>query len=267
MNRIKKIIKILKWNFQLSRIRYVDSDDAYNFDLFSKILIIVPHADDELIGCYHLLKKYKDKITLFFCNYVGTNDDENNKLTREKEFIEFCKSNDLRFIISNNVNNDLKSYLSNNNVDLILLTPLIDWHEEHRRVNDILYHLLQSSIYKGYIGWYQISVPLLESNVKIRFTRNDKKEMEKDFVYYYPSQSNLPIQRFNINRKIYSKNRLFFFYENYYIFSKNTFEIFFKNYKKADIQKINDLKQYINHINVLNFKSKSLYEKIILGGK
>lgn len=261
MNNIKSLIKKIYWKYQVVKTRKPFYNEKYSFDDFNKILIIVPHADDELIGCYHLITQYLEKITLLFCDYTGSNLNIKNKRIREQEFINFCMSKNIHFIISTDLQGDITYFLNSTDTDLILLTSLIDWHEEHRKINLILNKCLHDSSYNGLIGWYQISVPLAISNLGVYFSKKEKKKMEEEFYSFYPSQNNLPIERFNINR-LFKINHKLFYIENYYVFNKYKFVIMNNHFHFIDLEQIFELKGVVNSLNNIYAKSSLLYKSI-----
>ncbi|MCR0536724.1 hypothetical protein MKA60_20540, partial [[Clostridium] innocuum] len=77
VEKIKNYIRIKRWREQISNIpKNVKMQES--FDQYNEILILIPHADDEFIGCYNLLQKYTKKITLLFFNLTGSNSDTTN---------------------------------------------------------------------------------------------------------------------------------------------------------------------------------------------
>ncbi|WP_010249571.1 hypothetical protein [Myroides injenensis] len=204
-------VRNLKWKKQYFKVKkkYELNEKilSNNTIIAGKVLIIVPHADDELIGCFNFIKNYKSKadITLFFCNLTGSNNNLNNKLNRELEFQNFCKTYQIKNIINTeeDVYVGLKHVLMNNKFNFFFITPLIDWHFEHREVNYILYDILNESYSKEdlkvkNIVFYQISVPLNYNCVNFILGMNKEvvKEKWSAFSKFYPSQANLPKRRF-----------------------------------------------------------------------
>ena len=85
--------------------------------------------------------------------------------------------------------------------------------------------------------------------------------MEDEFYSFYPSQSNLPIERFNFNR-LFKINHDLFYIENYYVFNKYKFVIMNNNFLSINLERISELKGVINSLNSVYSKSSLLYKSI-----
>lgn len=259
---MKNIIHRVEWSTQKRKIPVEELIIQYDLEQYDNILIIIPHADDELIGCHQLLKKYSSKITLCFCDYIGSNTTVENRLLRQREFINFVNYMNINYFICTDVINDLSANLIKIRYDLIMTPSYIDWHEEHRKVNDILYNfILKNKSIKDFsdIGWYQISVPIVNvNNAGLPYTGVEVKEMIKLFKKYYVSQQNVPIHRFVEIRKLISMQNSIAV-ENFYIMSSNEF---CKNIQILRKEDFNKLKKEINNIYYLWKESILCYNKL-----
>lgn len=171
-------------------------------------LIVVPHADDELIGCYQIIKLLRRNVRLFYCGYTGYDDSNKNKKTRLAEFIKFAESEKLTYHVShNNVYEDLKKVISEYKPNTIFLPSYVDWHWQHRECNTICLKILEELKFSPDIAWYQISIPLPYSLINYRVTMDKSLQNIKWKVFrnIYKSQKNLPCLRFKIIERINGK--------------------------------------------------------------
>lgn len=177
-----------------------------NVDLnLDRILIVVPHADDELIGCYQFMKSTKAIIYLFYSDMTGSNNDETNKYIRRKEFEQLCSENGFEYVISNGtINQSLYKVIEEFDPNAILLPSIIDWHPQHREVNNITRIVLCNMDKKPKIIWYQVTVPIDYKRVNYYVPMNRQQQNEKweMFNHIYKSQKNMPLMRFKYNERI-----------------------------------------------------------------
>jgi len=258
LTKLRFIKNELSWNIDLEKIKKLKPNTVTvrtnNINEYNKILVVVPHADDELIGCYNFIKKNNKKIKLFYCGYLGTKTNYLNKNIRLKEFIGVCDYLNVDFSISQgNLKDELYKEILDYSPDLILLPYYLDWHEEHREVNYLIYAIIKKYnkrlIQK--IGCYKISTPIPASQVNfiVSLAKKDLNEKKKVFYKYYRSQKYLPLNRFFYEDRAYG--RLFKLYaaEIYSIFDIDTWKKKIELIRKENILKeISRLKKIVNQI-------------------
>lgn len=175
-------------------------------DLTNKsFLIIAPHADDEYIGCYELIKtkSIQNKIKLFLCSYLGSNNSEKNRIIRTNEFVCSCKHQNVDYLIANyeSLKEDLKKCIDDFKPDYILLTSIIDPHYEHRKINYLLADILEKNRRQCKIIWYPVSMPISPEFVNMvqEYSSNEKW---KTFRSIYKSQIHMHLERFQTEERI-----------------------------------------------------------------
>lgn len=262
---IKKIIEIKNrflWKKQVAKIYDTKDINMNQLNLNGlKTIILVPHADDELIGCYHFLKKNKKNSLLVFFNFTGSNNNDSNIRTRNNEFTNFCKKEGFEFTILKNYERDLIEILEQYKPELILMPTFIDWHSEHRAINIILKQIISKITFNLYIGWYQISValPIKYINFLINIDKRELKTKKKLFSKYYSSQKNLPIDRFLI-RSIYYGNKLDLYgFEGFFILDLSIW----KEFIDINIENLVDLKKHINNLFATEKLAEDIFENIL----
>lgn len=164
-----------------------------------RILVIAPHADDELIGCYQLLKDYSDLITVLYCSFLGSDYSEKNRIKRENEFLTFIRTVKCNYIISspNRVKEDTQLFIKQNNPEFVFLPSVIDWQHEHRLLNYLCNEIINESSNLR-IAWYHVSLPIPGDyvNAYSEMSELDNKEKWRMMEACYTSQLHMDIDRF-----------------------------------------------------------------------
>lgn len=256
VEKIKNYIRIKRWREQISNIpKNVKMQES--FDQYNEILILIPHADDEFIGCYNLLQKYTKKITLLFFDLTGSNSDTTNRDIRKTEFVCYISKMKLNYKIIDCSYYEFESVICKNSYDLIMLPSIIDWHKEHRLMNEFLYrYLYKRELTTFDIAWYQISVPIAKVNLGISFNKKQERKMIFEFKKYYKSQANLKIERFILNRSICVPTNDCYRNEGFYKMNQYRF---IKYYELLNENNFDFLKQYIDDLNMIWKESLEVY--------
>ncbi|MBE6965540.1 MAG: hypothetical protein E7441_05845 [Ruminococcaceae bacterium] len=171
-----------------------------------KKLVLIPHSDDEWIGCSSLLKRDDDVI---LCNMdMDGNDDESTHRRRFDEMRTVADTYKRKLITSGGDKVIfVKKVLAEEKPEFVMLPFFVDWHEEHIAVMDILEKALSGIEinHKLKIAMYQVSLPILIPHVT-HCVKMDKKELTqkwKLFKKYYESQKKIiPIGRYKANERI-----------------------------------------------------------------
>lgn len=228
-----------------------------------QILILVPHADDELLGNYNLLIDKGVNKTLLYFQYTGCN--PSMKQTRRLEFLNLANKYNLSVIVSEQDSGfeALKRLLANNTYEYILVPSYMDWHDEHRAVAMSLFSVLKGSQINSHILLYHISVPHPISCITHYFPmkRSDSLHKYKMFRELYPSQ-NVNTIRFHLQEVLSA--RLFsidcYSMETYIGMTAEEYIPFInrllENYSEAFF---NDWKLYYNNIYIINKKLDEFY--------
>lgn len=184
-------------------------------------LIIAPHADDELIGCFSYIKNHSNSIVLY-CGLLGRHYSEENATIRKKEFISFCETNGITFkILNKSLLEGIAAEIQELRPSNLLVPSFVDWHNEHRLINTIVLDLVDQLIGCNVI-WYRISVPIMLYNYLIEESKHDFITKWDNFHIHYQSQKNINYKRFQFVEKHCIAN--VFASELYYIQSIDEFK-------------------------------------------
>lgn len=169
----------------------------------TQCLILMPHSDDEWIGCSKIMNSWKN-VTVCNMNMPGGDSDIIHK-ERYLECYSLSKALNCSFItLGDNKIESLTTYIVKNDPNMILLPFFVDWHEEHIEVMAILNKTLEQIDFKGVIMMFQVSVPIptAECNYSIPMSKKDVRFKWDTFRKYYKTQTCIPVSRFIANERI-----------------------------------------------------------------
>jgi hypothetical protein len=174
----------------ISRFTFRDNKFKPEIKDYSNYLIVAPHADDELIGCWTILGR--TNVTVYYLGLLGENLSQSNANIRSHELLKFSNRKGFKVFTGDIdlVNREIRSA----KYDAVFLPPVVDWHPEHVEVAKALYcHQANVDFFS-----YQISVPLPDVDDLYLVKMNVIGFIQKwyCFIYFYRSQLNLPIGRF-----------------------------------------------------------------------
>lgn len=171
-----------------------------------KKMILIPHSDDEWIGCSQVISHAcKNEIILCNMDMPGRDSTEIHAI-RYKELYKTAEKYNLKlYNISKNKTEQLKGIINKEKPDAIFLPFLIDWHEEHIDVAQILSEAIEKIQYQDIqICMYQVSVPIPQEEINVILPMNKKQVKEKwsFFKKNYQTQLIIPYKRFFYNERI-----------------------------------------------------------------
>ncbi len=209
---IKHLFRRIEWEKQVRQlpVEFVENKrKPETFTAKGKVLVIAPHADDELIGCHQIISNYAINTTIFYCSFLGTNPSDENRVVREREIRKYAGAQHCGFFLSSpeQIREDLSYLIKIDHPSVICLPSVVDWHSEHRQVNYILSEVLSTSKWQGQIIWYHITLPIPALYVNChssmrRYQHIHKWRMMKTCYY---SQLHMDIKRFKFVERITAK--------------------------------------------------------------
>ena len=167
-------------------------------------VILVPHADDEFIGCSQILSNRNEERVCAYFHMYGNNLEESNMRVRDEEIIRYVTSVGAS-IVDAREEGVLTRIVSN--ADSVFLPCPLDWHWQHKEVFNTLVSILDRIPESVSFYYYYITVPFPASYnlVGIPMTRKNQKEKWNAFRRFYKSQSFMPVLRFMYNERLDSR--------------------------------------------------------------
>lgn len=176
------------------------------------VLILVPHADDEWIGCSRLFNMPNVKILL--CNMDMQGGD--TEKTHRCRYLELMQMAELHGVLVKNVYGTINEKITGlttlileTNPQYICVPFYCDWHFEHLAVMRMLYQALSKLTQEQRrdlkIFMYQVSVPIPSKMITHCFPMSKKEQQEKwnTFRSIYKTQTFLPVYRYIYNEYIH----------------------------------------------------------------
>lgn len=259
---VKWCAKHLKWVLQTPIIRdFACQRNSVKFQADGSILVIAPHADDELIGCYQLIKNYSSNVTVFYCSFLGSNYSDNNRVIRENEIKNYINSQGIGLYISSpkQIAKDLLCVINTIKPNYVFIPSIIDWHPEHRKVNIIIADIVKN--FPFYIGWYHVSLPIPGDFVSAysSMTETEQKNKWSSMQSFYTSQLHMDIERFVLVEKLSGETD--YAREVYMILSDDRFLSIVQN--AIDIEEhLDNLKTILGDLNKMYKQTNAFYRKI-----
>lgn len=207
----KKVHQNLKWYFQYQKAKkeklYSSHLTRLNLDTSKKIVILVPHADDEWIGPYSIVKQKPQHLKCIYFNLFGLDYSDNNIKIRNEEIL--ASSNYWGYTLLNNFNYDV-DLLYNEIVTAkyCFIPSPIDWHPEHRKVFQTFVQAYSrlTKVQKDSLEvyYYSVSVPHSYRDLLyfIPLTKQEVDAKWKIFPKIYLSQSFMPALRYKLQLRL-----------------------------------------------------------------
>lgn len=258
-------LKYFKWSLEYFYIRLFSCksrNKRRNLELKDNSLnvVLVPHADDEIIGCYQVISRGNAQSLCLYYGFTGSNDSSENKVNRDREFDAFCEHQKIKYIHVSTGDN-LLDILPNQHINLFF-PSCVDWHEEHRRLSDIIHNTYANKRDNITFYWYSITVPIVCTEAAfLKENKNSLNHKYDIFYKYYVSQRHLPIKRFILQERINAIANGWYAAENYLEISYEDLTRAIRYCQKNE-ESINDLKYSINNIPKIRKKSYNIYRNI-----
>ena len=177
---------------------------VFSVDYFKnkKLLILIPHPDDESFGCGGTLFLISKIATIDFCIITdGSKSDDNvSSQDRYKElenvtaYLNIRKSFFLNIIDRtaliniNKIENEIRKILIKDKYDIIFSPSIFEFHPDHKATAKVAINLFYKKFIKN-ILFYEITFPQPIANLAINITDIIKNKQE--LMSFYPSQLSL----------------------------------------------------------------------------
>lgn len=201
---VLQIRKLLLWNLDCKQLRKsIVVQTIPSLPYGKKTVILIPHADDEWVGCSSLVKNGSD-ILLYDMDMNGGDD----KFLHEARYNELLKISTLynKPLLKVGLSRSLSliEIIKKEKPQMICVPFFFDWHPEHIEVMGILRQVLLNLEYDVDIAMYQVSMPIPRNCITHinPMSKIEWKRKWKMFEGIYKSQTGIPYKRFAINERV-----------------------------------------------------------------
>lgn len=201
---VLQIRNLLLWNLECKQLRKsIVVQTIPSLPYGKKTIILIPHADDEWVGCSSLVMNGSD-ILLYDMDMNGGDD----KVLHEARYNELSKISTLykKPLLKIGLNKSLSliETITKEKPQMICVPFFFDWHPEHIEVMGILRQALLNLEYDVDIAMYQVSMPIPRNCITHinPMSKIEWKRKWKTFEEIYKSQIGIPYKRFAINERI-----------------------------------------------------------------
>lgn len=201
---VLQIRKLLLWNLDCKQLRKsIVVQTIPSLPYGKKTVILIPHADDEWVGCSSLVKNGSD-ILLYDMDMNGGDD----KVLHEARYNELLKISTLynKPLLKVGLSRSLSliEIIKKEKPQMICVPFFFDWHPEHIEVMGILRQALLNLEYDVDIAMYQVSMPIPRNCITHinPMSKIEWKRKWKTFEKIYKSQTGIPYKPFAINERV-----------------------------------------------------------------
>lgn len=203
---VRKGIRNINWYIEMKKFCKKISPCSTKKKLsIGKYLILIPHSDDEWIGCSTLIVDPKYDVIL--CNMdMSGNDSKEIHLQRRCEIQSIStKYNKQLLIISGCKDHSLAEIIRRENPTHIAVPYILDWHPEHFKVMGMLDKALNDVMEVNVkIVMYQVTIPIQPYNIT-HVIPMDKKQWHEKWIFFkdnYKTQKFFPWYRVACQERI-----------------------------------------------------------------
>lgn len=255
---IKKLFHKLRWEAQARIVKRSGEvrGRVYLADQ-TRVLVVAPHADDELIGCYSVIEKAAETTDLYYAGLTGSDPSAENQAARLHEIQTLARRLKLDFYYDEPNDTAVLDSLLKNRYDTIFLPTYIDWHPEHRATAICVLEKLRDD-FTGKICFYCVTVPIPAKYVNCYSLVPPGKWPV--FWDTYRSQRHLPVDRFAALENSYSTTEgkpIEPYFEIDHEDIANTID----QLERLDSSCLNDMAGLINRIDRIAEASLRLYDE------
>lgn len=207
IRKVRSLFRIISRNIKWKRDADYCRKKINRQDISSvpegKKIILMPHSDDEWIGCSQILiNNSKDSLVVNMDMNGGDNQDIHQVRRREAESVS--EKYGYRFITIQDKLNELIEVISAEKPKCVFIPCYLDWHEEHIEVMKLFQEAALQCDYSGLVGMYQVSLPIPTDMINCGIPMRKKQLKEKWSILkrMYRTQSFLPVKRFMLNEYI-----------------------------------------------------------------
>lgn len=259
IRKVRSVFRLARreyqWHCDAKRFRTEMPQKALMEPPQGRLLVLMPHSDDEWIGCARILLCRSKEVLVLDMNMDG-GDDEGLHLRRREEAVSAAEKYGYRFVTAHDRYEDLVKIITEEKPSCVFLPCFLDWHEEHIAVMDLFRKAAIQTRYAGLVGMYQVSLPIPFKmiNSGMAMTKKQWKEKWHLMKSLYGSQSFLPVKRFAWNEYINGGTAGAYAVEAYCVldfeiwkteYGRNSLSMEEKRFLKDNLQNMEIVRKYI----------------------
>lgn len=248
--RAKSYIESRLIRLRVSKISFSDV-------IQGKVVILMPHSDDEWIGCSRIIVGQNEKVMIANMDMMG-GDAANIHHMRRQEMLSVANRYNSDVVLISGKKSDkieeLSVLIKGIKPDYVCVPFYYDWHSEHLETREILYEALKllrsgsdlQSCNRLSVIEYQVSVPIPARYIThcMKMTREDQSEKWELFHMTYKTQAFFPMWRFKDNEYISGKLCGAYACENFVCSTANLWMSSFANNIISEQQRIKIMKHF-----------------------
>lgn len=172
-------------------------------DKFQRALILIPHADDEWVGCSCIINNVSDVLLVNVDMQGGDSGDLHKERLHELNKVA-DQFNKTLTTLPFPKEESLRAIVDRFRPTHIYVPFFFDWHQEHIQTMFLLKDALRSLTFNTTVAMYQVSLPIIPEMVThyIPMNKDTFVNKWKFFECIYKTQLGIPYKRFSINEKI-----------------------------------------------------------------
>ena len=172
-------------------------------DNSQRALILIPHADDEWVGCSSIINNVSDVLLVNVDMQGGDSVYLHKERLQELNKVAEQFNKTLANLILPK-EESLRAIVDRFRPTHIYVPFFFDWHQEHIQTMILLKDVLSSLDINATVAMYQVSLPIIPEMVTHYIPMNRGTFINKwnFFECMYKTQLGIPYKRFSINEKI-----------------------------------------------------------------
>ena len=225
-----------------------------------KYLVLIPHSDDEWIGCGTIIQDGKYDVVLCNMNMPG-GDSIDIHVTRRNEMNNIAQMFN-RKLVTCDEDTELYNIITNEKPKGIVIPYIYDWHEEHFFVMNRLSKVLSILNFPCNVVMSQITVPIAYYNITHANKMNKKSWKHKWSIFRnnYRTQKYFPWYRLSCHERLNGEIFGWFSSEVFCVMKSDKWlEVFFKSRPTEDERQ--QIKERISSLQLVReFKQARFYD-------
>ncbi len=204
LSSVYRFSQVRKWRREARfEANFIKSDPGIKQQFGGCCLILIPHSDDEWIGCSRIIAS-TNEVVLCNMDMKGGDSPQMHK-DRFEELSRVANEYGRRLItIKENKAVELKNIIREIKPNYVFIPHYIDWHPEHVEVMKILYSAIANEEQMNFcVVMYQVSCPIVNGITHaLPMTKQQWEQKWAFFKSHYRTQLKIPYPRFSLNEVI-----------------------------------------------------------------